>query len=62
MTAVTKANAELADLADTPPRRPVGCWPTRNGCCEASADREGPARLDKGRFRCRQARYHPRHS
>ena len=33
MAAVTKANAELADLADTAARRPVGCWPTRNGRC-----------------------------
>ena len=29
--AVKKANAELADLAETDAEEPVGCWPTRNG-------------------------------
>jgi len=28
---VKKANAELADLAETDAEEPVGCWPTRNG-------------------------------
>jgi IS5 family transposase len=31
--AVKKANAELADLAETDAEEPVGCWPTRNGRC-----------------------------